>query len=345
MNSTQLLLLGLLVWFAMSNKSKDTRNVILVVTGILFFCMMNGKEGFTMNRSQLEVTFPTGPDLAIDTPAGDGNVATYRVGDIIFEGDGPWDMSTIENIRCQDPNQTPTLPAGVRVVVDPRVPSDISRFFTCEVPPDVDCAGTWSPCTAECRRTWASSAEQSGSGAACPEAPACEAGQDDCPLDVDCAGSWSPCTAECRRTWASSAEQSGSGAACPEAPACEAGQDDCPLDVDCAGSWSACTEACESASERVWAELRAQSGSGAACPPAQHCAKGEGDCPADMNKLNDDGTTKTCPSGTGIHKEQRCLGAGLDLGGVWKDRKICKGWTHCDDDPSARPLENSDTAT
>ena len=298
MNSTQLLLLGLLVWFAMSNKSKDTRNVILVVTGILFFCMMNGKEGFTMNRSQLEVTFPTGPDLAIDTPAGDGNVATYRVGDIIFEGDGPWDMSTIENIRCQDPNQTPTLPAGVRVVVDPRVPSDISRFFTCEVPPDVDCAGTWSPCTAECRRTWASSAEQSGSGAACPEAPACEAGQDDCPLDVDCAG-----------------------------------------------SWSACTEACESASERVWAELRAQSGSGAACPPAQHCAKGEGDCPADMNKLNDDGTTKTCPSGTGIHKEQRCLGAGLDLGGVWKDRKICKGWTHCDDDPSARPLENSDTAT
>ena len=298
MNSTQLLLLGLLVWFAMSNKSKDTRNVILVVTGILFFCMMNGKEGFTMNRSQLEVTFPTGPDLAIDTPAGDGNVATYRVGDIIFEGDGPWDMSTIENIRCQDPNQTPTLPAGVRVVVDPRVPSDISRFFTCEVPPDVDCAGTWSPCTAECRRTWASSADQSGSGAACPVAPACEAGQDDCPLDVDCAG-----------------------------------------------SWSACTEACESASERVWAELRAQSGSGAACPPAQHCAKGEGDCPADMNKLNDDGTTKTCPSGTGIHKEQRCLGAGLDLGGVWKDRKICKGWTHCDDDPSARPLENSDTAT
>ena len=48
MNSTQLLLLGLLVWFAMSNKSKDTRNVLLVVAGILFFCMMNGKEGFAL---------------------------------------------------------------------------------------------------------------------------------------------------------------------------------------------------------------------------------------------------------------------------------------------------------
>ena len=48
MNSTQLLLLGLLVWFAMSNKSKDTRNVLLVVAGILFFCMMNVKEGFTL---------------------------------------------------------------------------------------------------------------------------------------------------------------------------------------------------------------------------------------------------------------------------------------------------------
>ena len=251
MNSTQLLLLGLLVWFAMSNKSKDTRNVILVVTGILFFCMMNGKEGFTMDRSQLEVTFPT-EGGSVDTPAIGGNVATYRVGDIIFEGDGPWDMSTIENIRCQDPNQTPTLPAN-RVADDPRVPSDISRFFTCEV----------------------------------------------------------------------------------------------PADVDCAGSWSACTEACESASERVWAQTAAQSGRGAACPPAPDCDKGEGDCPADMNKLDDDGTTKTCPpSGIGIHaRRQRCLAGGLNLLSVLGDWKICKGWTHCDDDPSARPLENSDTAT
>lgn len=53
MNSTQLLLLGLLVWFAMSNKSKDTRNVVLVVTGILFFCMMNVKEGFVIEADTL----------------------------------------------------------------------------------------------------------------------------------------------------------------------------------------------------------------------------------------------------------------------------------------------------
>ena len=47
MNSTQLLLLGLLVWFAMSNKSKDTRNVILVIVGILCFCILDGTEGIT----------------------------------------------------------------------------------------------------------------------------------------------------------------------------------------------------------------------------------------------------------------------------------------------------------
>ena len=74
LNSTQLLLLGLLVWFAMSNKSKDTRNVILVVTGILFFCMMNVKEGFALRE------VGTGDDPNVREVSGydSGNIFHFR---------------------------------------------------------------------------------------------------------------------------------------------------------------------------------------------------------------------------------------------------------------------------
>ena len=51
--------------------------------------------------------------------------------------------------------------------------------------PDVDCEGTFSPCTAACEtasgRTFTEIIAQSGSGAACPVATDCVSGQDDCP--------------------------------------------------------------------------------------------------------------------------------------------------------------------
>ena len=46
MNSTQVLILCILVYFAITNKSKDTRNVLLLVAGLLLFCMMDLKEGW-----------------------------------------------------------------------------------------------------------------------------------------------------------------------------------------------------------------------------------------------------------------------------------------------------------
>ena len=46
MNSTQVLILFILVYFAITNKSKDTRNVLLLVAGLLLFCMMDLKEGW-----------------------------------------------------------------------------------------------------------------------------------------------------------------------------------------------------------------------------------------------------------------------------------------------------------
>lgn len=49
-------------------------------------------------------------------------------------------------------------------------------------------------------------------------------------------------------------------------------------DADCAGYFSDCTAACERAALRIWTERVAQRGHGSACPTAQDCAAGEGDC-------------------------------------------------------------------
>ena len=127
--------------------------------------------------------------------------------------------------------------------------SSISDHVTCVEnggtwTPDVDCAGTWSDCTAACEssgdRTWTETVAQSGGGAACPTvAPDCAPGD----------------------------------GACPDA-ASDPG-------VDCAGTWSDCTAACESSGDRTWTETVAQSGGGAACPTvAPDCAPGDGACPA-----------------------------------------------------------------
>eukprot|EP01045_Picozoa_sp_COSAG04_P014013 COSAG04_NODE_1027_length_8681_cov_106.498019_3_plen_580_part_00 len=111
-------------------------------------------------------------------------------------------------------------------------------------------------------------------------------------IPIDCAGSWSGCNSECVwTTWTETAAPSVDGAACPSAPSCPAGQGDCPPDIDCAGSWSDCTAKCEAANERVWHESMAQSGDGAACPPASPCSPGDGDCPPDIDCA---GTWSTC---------------------------------------------------
>jgi hypothetical protein len=44
-----------------------------------------------------------------------------------------------------------------------------------------NCVGTWSTCSSDCRRDWTQTAAPSGAGAACPAAPRCAAGEDDCP--------------------------------------------------------------------------------------------------------------------------------------------------------------------
>ena len=60
----------------------------------------------------------------------------------------------------------------------------IRRQRAAEAPGDTDCAGYFARCTAACetteQRTWVETVAQSGHGAGCPTAAACQAGDDDC---------------------------------------------------------------------------------------------------------------------------------------------------------------------
>ena len=70
--------------------------------------------------------------------------------------------------------------------------SNFSLFCTCPVGSvSIDgrtctmgsnCDGIWSTCSSDCRRDWTQTAAPSGAGAACPAAPRCAAGEDECPL-------------------------------------------------------------------------------------------------------------------------------------------------------------------
>lgn len=65
--------------------------------------------------------------------------------------------------------------------------------------PNVDCAGGWSTCAADCAdKIYTISASQSGLGSSCVTAAgassACAAGVDLCPADVSCVGAWSVIT-------------------------------------------------------------------------------------------------------------------------------------------------------
>ena len=155
--------------------------------------------------------------------------------------------------------------------------------------PAVDCAGSWSACTAGCEaadaRTWTGTADANDVGAACPAAADCAAGEDECPVTpVDCAGTWSDCTVACEaaaaRTFTTDDAQAGTGTACPATADCAPADDNECVAVDCAGTWSACTAACEVAADRNWTGTAAALGGGAACPAAADCAAGTGACPA-----------------------------------------------------------------
>jgi len=74
MNIIRLLLIGGLIYFAMKQKKESTRNIILIVTGLLAVCMLS-KEGFIIGinpRDGMTVTCTSTPDTIGTCTAGDG---------------------------------------------------------------------------------------------------------------------------------------------------------------------------------------------------------------------------------------------------------------------------------
>ena len=177
----------------------------------------------------------------------------------------------------------------------------------CPVPPaDVNCEGSWSPCSAVCEqatvRTWVQDVAPSGNGAACPAAAEnCEPGEGECPKNVACVGEFSVCTAACEksdaRSWAQSVAPTGDGAPCPVANDCVPGDGACPVvtNTACEGSWSACTAVCEKGPVRTWTQTVVPSGTGTVCPvAAPDCTPGADACPAAPADVNCEGSFSAC---------------------------------------------------
>ena len=198
MNIITILILGGIVYYAMTNKSKNTRNVLLLVAGLLFFCMMN-KEGFTL---------PVDRATPIQSPANTG--PTYT-----FSGDGEWTRPEGANAAGAEGNSAVGVAwvgteagkvgpwkvkwaDGIVDYGDAAFSADsdaaldgtnISTIWGCEGVAEVDCAGNWSPCTAACetaaRRNWmvGGVVVPTGAGSDCPPASPCSVGDGTC-VDV-----------------------------------------------------------------------------------------------------------------------------------------------------------------
>lgn len=87
MNLVRILLLVFLIYAAMKQKSEESRNVILIVTGLLAVCMMN-KEGYLVkcNEADSEGHFTTSSAPGSCTgellaPCSDGQVRHAETGD------------------------------------------------------------------------------------------------------------------------------------------------------------------------------------------------------------------------------------------------------------------------
>jgi len=269
MNSTQLLILALLVWFAMSNKSKDTRNVVLVVAGILFFCMMNVKEGFSFDSTDAHVELASdGLHTTVTSPGGatftivNAEAQTIRaVNDVTASGPIP---TTIVS-ECRIP---PTPAGGVgrpgtahwasetnmrsffESGVEQKPADDIDKLMTCE-----EVAVTGALCStvsdAQCQQ-WGEEGQSVGgfknkllTGTERCEAATCSnADFPTCctpctPIENHAIDAGYECTDATNSTFATAAD---CGAGFDKVST--AGSADTCIS-SCAGGWSACSEECE----------------------------------------------------------------------------------------------------
>ena len=106
-------------------------------------------------------------------------------------------------------------------------------------PPDIDCVGIWSNCTALCEQSvFNVTRNATGNGAPCEALDrarrSCAPGEGECPLDTACAGAWSLCEPTCADAQFSIAvNQSGQAQHCEAthlaASACKLGNGQCGL--------------------------------------------------------------------------------------------------------------------
>lgn len=202
--------------------------------------------------------------------------------------------------------------------------------------PDVDCLGTWTPCTSACLPSVFHIHTPAGpSGAACPFADGttvqCRPGDGQCTYDYDCVGAWSTCQDPGRlpnghgipcsdKVYTIALALSGNGQDCPTASGatlpCAPGEDACPADIDCEGTWDTCSGNTPSGvcpDKHFHASVEV-SGMGQQCQNAvtQHiisgrtvgvyqtrrpCHPGEGQCTCVTNNI---GVHCSLPSGPGL---------------------------------------------
>ena len=132
MNTIKFILIIGLVYIALTQKKEKTRNMLLLVTGLLAFCMFS-LEGFTINKTNFNTVFGTttnpaasNQDVKIEgnnmiVTGSDGNVYTFPK-----ESD-----MTESNITCKingSDDGRVTLKEGVS---DATTETDISSLFDC----------------------------------------------------------------------------------------------------------------------------------------------------------------------------------------------------------------------
>jgi hypothetical protein len=173
MDLTHILILGGLVYVAMQQKKEATRNIILVVAGLLFFCMM-GKEGFdsvTWTGGDVDgSTLPedarglsgqegTGADGtgAFGAPAHSAHIK--KADGTIWKFSGDWVLAdgTHGNPQCSQPGETAWKPAPISATADAAaggavlLATSVNDFYPCAAaatacpdtkPGDITCTGT-----------------------------------------------------------------------------------------------------------------------------------------------------------------------------------------------------------
>ncbi len=137
MNVVKILLILGLGYVALNQKVEKTRNMLLVVTGLLAFCMFS-MEGFTIAEEQFDIVFGTasqGAGSPANTVTGTGGARTVTGSDdAVYTTTGAINSNPLSGISCLvgagGASGTPTPVAGTGS--DPITTAhNISELFTC----------------------------------------------------------------------------------------------------------------------------------------------------------------------------------------------------------------------